>query len=146
MDFYLVHMWVGCSLGSILQFKLHCNSENIHFLSSMSHASICRFYLLAEHQGCAADSSRIFDNTRNMSTLWLYVRLAWCMPYHATHHAWPGVPFHRLKEATSLYLVSQGDEKGIKSKCTPSGDDGYVLFNYNFIDTLKTERENKNKY
>lgn len=54
-----------------------------------------RPYLLAEHTGC--DHSRdCLANTRTTLTL-AWVRLfAWNMPYHAEHHAYPGVPFHAL--------------------------------------------------
>ncbi|XP_075248012.1 uncharacterized protein LOC142341055 isoform X1 [Convolutriloba macropyga] len=90
-----------------------------------------RFYLLAEHQGCVSESSEIFDNTRNTTTFWIYKKLAWYNPYHATHHAWPGVPFHALHEVTALYK-----DKVKQSKCEPDGDNGYVQFNYEFVSSV----------
>jgi fatty acid desaturase len=37
-------------------------------------------------------------NTRTTYTNGLIRFLAWNMPYHAEHHAFPAVPFHRLPE------------------------------------------------
>jgi fatty acid desaturase len=54
-----------------------------------------RPYLLAEHTGCD-EGPDCLSNTRTTLTL-AWVRLfAWNMPYHAEHHAYPGVPFHAL--------------------------------------------------
>lgn len=39
---------------------------------------------------------------RTTSTWWLYKKLAWYMPYHVEHHAWPNVPFHKLQAAHEL--------------------------------------------
>ncbi len=54
-----------------------------------------RLYLLAEHGGCpqVAEMLRNSRTTRsNAAIRWL----AWNMPYHAEHHAYPSVPFHAL--------------------------------------------------
>lgn len=56
---------------------------------------VLRVYLLAEHSRCAAVSD-MFANTRTTLTSRLVRFLAWNMPYHAEHHAWPQVPFHQL--------------------------------------------------
>lgn len=56
-----------------------------------------RAYLMAEHTGC----ERVPDLTRNTRTTLtggLLRRLAWNMPFHAEHHLYPSVPFHRLPE------------------------------------------------
>ncbi|MGH6920758.1 MAG: fatty acid desaturase, partial [Geminicoccaceae bacterium] len=60
-----------------------------------------RCYLLAEHTGCplVADMLR---NTRTTRSLAVVRRLAWNMPYHAEHHAYPWVPFHALPAAHRL--------------------------------------------
>jgi fatty acid desaturase len=54
-----------------------------------------RGYLLAEHGRCphVADMLR---NSRTTLTNRLVRWLAWNMPYHAEHHAYPAVPFHKL--------------------------------------------------
>eukprot|EP01050_Picozoa_sp_SAG11_P020569 SAG11_NODE_3491_length_2415_cov_2.138601_1_plen_198_part_00 len=38
--------------------------------------------------------------SRTTTTWWLYAKLAWNMPYHSEHHAWPNVPFHVLPEVS----------------------------------------------
>ncbi|MBO6717027.1 MAG: fatty acid desaturase [Rhizobiaceae bacterium] len=54
-----------------------------------------RAYLLAEHTLCPHVAD-MFTNTRTTFTNRLVRFLAWNMPYHAEHHAYPGVPFHQL--------------------------------------------------
>ncbi|MEM9105159.1 MAG: fatty acid desaturase family protein [Pseudomonadota bacterium] len=60
-----------------------------------------RLYLLAEHGRCAF-AANMFENSRTTFTNRLVRRLAWNMPYHAEHHAFPGVPFHRLPQFHAL--------------------------------------------
>ncbi len=60
-----------------------------------------RMYLLAEHAGCPLVPDMLANSrtTRsNAAVRWL----AWNMPYHAEHHAYPAVPFHGLPEAHGL--------------------------------------------
>ncbi|HVY13888.1 MAG TPA: fatty acid desaturase [Rhodopila sp.] len=60
-----------------------------------------RAYLLAEHTGCTQDRNGL-TNTRTTLT-WAPVRLLmWDMPYHAEHHLFPSIPFHRLKDAHAM--------------------------------------------
>ncbi|MDA0228572.1 MAG: fatty acid desaturase [Proteobacteria bacterium] len=57
-----------------------------------------RLLLLAEHGGCP----RVADMLKNSRTTRsnAFVRwFAWNMPYHAEHHAYPGLPFHALPAA-----------------------------------------------
>jgi fatty acid desaturase len=54
-----------------------------------------RLYLLAEHGACAPTSDMLC-NTRTTISNPVVRFLAWNMPYHAEHHAFPGVPFHAL--------------------------------------------------
>ncbi len=56
---------------------------------------VLRLYLLAEHGDCPRVAN-MFENTRTTFTNRLVRALAWNMPYHAEHHVWPAVPFHRL--------------------------------------------------
>lgn len=56
---------------------------------------VLRLYLLAEHADCPK-SRDMFENTRTTFTDRLTRKLAWNMPYHAEHHAFPQVPFHKL--------------------------------------------------
>ena len=54
-----------------------------------------RLYLLAEHGDCPRVAD-MFENTRTTFTNRIVRFLAWNMPYHAEHHVFPAVPFHRL--------------------------------------------------
>ena len=56
-----------------------------------------RGYLLAEHARCPHAASML-ENTRTTLTNKIVRRLAWNMPYHAEHHAYPSVPFHKLPD------------------------------------------------
>ncbi|WP_191085929.1 fatty acid desaturase [Roseococcus microcysteis] len=59
---------------------------------------VLRLYLLTEHTGCSEDSNGL-TNTRTMLTNPVVRLLMWNMPYHAEHHLYPFIPFHRLAEA-----------------------------------------------
>ncbi|HMQ57494.1 MAG TPA: fatty acid desaturase [Rhizobiaceae bacterium] len=54
-----------------------------------------RAYLLAEHARCP-HVENMLSNTRTTFTTAFVRFIAWNMPYHAEHHSWPAVPFHRL--------------------------------------------------
>ncbi|MEM9329889.1 MAG: fatty acid desaturase [Pseudomonadota bacterium] len=54
-----------------------------------------RLYLMAEHGRCP-HVANMFENTRTTFTNRIIRWLAWNMPYHAEHHAYPSVPFHKL--------------------------------------------------
>lgn len=54
-----------------------------------------RLYLLAEHGHCPPVADML-ENTRTTFTTRFLRWLAWNMPYHAEHHAFPQVPFHQL--------------------------------------------------
>jgi fatty acid desaturase len=56
---------------------------------------LLRLYLLAEHTGCPQVPDML-RNTRTTLTNAAVRFLAWNMPYHAEHHAFPAVPFHAL--------------------------------------------------
>ena len=55
-----------------------------------------RVYLLAEHTGCPHVPAML-RNTRTTFTTALVRFLAWNMPFHVEHHAWPcRARFHKL--------------------------------------------------
>ncbi len=56
---------------------------------------VLRLYLLAEH-GLCPPVTNMLENSRTTFTNRLIRFLAWNMPYHAEHHAFPNVPFHQL--------------------------------------------------
>lgn len=60
-----------------------------------------RAYLLAEHSGCTEDRNGL-TNTRTTHTNILIRLLMWNMPYHAEHHLYPSIPFHRLAAAHTV--------------------------------------------
>jgi fatty acid desaturase len=60
-----------------------------------------RLYLMAEHGLCPLTPDML-ENTRTTYTNALIRALAWNMPYHAEHHAYPAVPFHRLPEVNRV--------------------------------------------
>ncbi len=62
---------------------------------------VLRLYLLAEHDRCP-EVTDMLRNSRTTLTNRLVRFLAWNMPYHAEHHAFPTVPFHRLPEMHGL--------------------------------------------
>ncbi len=57
-----------------------------------------RGYTLSEHTGCTQDRNGL-TNTRTMLTNAAVRLLMWNMPYHAEHHLYPSIPFHRLADA-----------------------------------------------
>ncbi|MDB9529004.1 fatty acid desaturase [Oscillatoria sp. CS-180] len=59
---------------------------------------ILRFILIAEHTGCP-DGDNPLTNTRTTLTTWPIKLLMWNMPFHAEHHLYPSIPFHKLPEA-----------------------------------------------
>ena len=61
-----------------------------------------RFFLLAEHTGCALGNHDMFANTRTTYTNATMRLLAWNMPYHCEHHSYPSVPFHALAHVNAL--------------------------------------------
>lgn len=52
-------------------------------------------YLMTEHTGLPNQGSQ-FDRTRTVRSNPAVRWLMWNMPYHAEHHAFPGIPFHAL--------------------------------------------------
>ena len=62
-----------------------------------------------EHLGLAHDND-ILGNTRSTRTNALLRWMAWQMPYHTAHHAFPGVPFHQLHQLHKLIFTDRGIE------------------------------------
>ncbi|UXN59693.1 fatty acid desaturase family protein [Phyllobacterium zundukense] len=84
-----------------------------------------RIYLLAEHGRCPYVANML-ENSRTTTTTWLVRKLAWNMPYHAEHHAYPSVPFYRLPEFHALI------ETQLKQT-----EDGYVRFHTKYIEQIR---------
>lgn len=62
---------------------------------------LLRLYLLSEHTGCAFGDD-VYANTRTIYTNGAMRMLAWQMPFHVEHHAFPAIPFHALGRANAL--------------------------------------------
>lgn len=84
-----------------------------------------RLYLLAEHGRCP-HVANMLENTRTTFTTRLVRLIAWNMPYHAEHHAYPAVPFHKLP---AFHAHTQAHLK--------STEHGYFRFNRGFAKTLR---------
>ena len=84
-----------------------------------------RCYLLAEHTGCPMVANML-ENTRTTRSLAVVRRLAWNMPYHAEHHAYPSLPFHALPGAHRL----------LKDKISIQAP-GYVAVNREIFEGLR---------
>jgi fatty acid desaturase len=56
-----------------------------------------RLYLLAEHGDCP-QVANMLENSRTTLTNRIVRFLAWNMPFHAEHHSYPAVPFHKLPD------------------------------------------------
>ncbi len=60
-----------------------------------------RAYLLAEHHGCP-ESRDMMLNSRTTESNAALRWLAWNMPYHGAHHAYPALPFFALPAAQDI--------------------------------------------
>ncbi len=83
-----------------------------------------RLVLLAEHSGCP-EVPDMLENTRTTFTAAPLRFLMWNMPYHAEHHACPGVPFHALP----LLHTRLADRLGVTQS-------GYVAFQRAYLREL----------
>jgi fatty acid desaturase len=60
-----------------------------------------------EHLGLTHEAN-VLANTRSTRTNALMRWLGWQMQYHTAHHAFPGVPFHRLHELHDIIFTQRG--------------------------------------
>jgi fatty acid desaturase len=86
---------------------------------------ILRAYLLAEHTGCTLDRNGL-TNTRTTLTSAAVRLLMWNMPFHAEHHLYPSIPFHRLADAHAVIGARLGFVE----------PRGYARWNFGFIRTI----------
>ena len=83
-----------------------------------------RAYLLAEHARCP-HVANMLENTRTTFTTALVRLIAWNMPFHAEHHAYPAVPFHKLPRFHAVVAAH-----------LRSTERGYISFNRKFAGGL----------
>jgi fatty acid desaturase len=86
---------------------------------------LLRLYLLAEH-GLCPPIANMLENSRTTYTNRFIRFLAWNMPYHAEHHAFPNVPFHQLP---ALHDWTRSHLK--------STSDGYSEFTADYLNSLQ---------
>lgn len=84
-----------------------------------------RLYLLAEH-GLLPQTDNMLENSRTVATNGLVRALAWNMPYHVEHHAYPSVPFFRLPELHHLLKPH-----------APPPTAGYIRFHRDYLARLR---------
>jgi len=65
------------------------------FLPALIAQPVLRALLICEHTGCTEDRNGL-RNTRTTLASFPVRLLMWNMPFHAEHHLYPVVPFHRL--------------------------------------------------
>jgi len=126
-------LYLGLLAGGLMVPALGSALLTFWVLPSLLGQPMLRFYLFGEHRGCQSDPHNILCNTRSMTTNWLYRKMAWQMPYHVEHHAWPYVPFHKLEDANRLIQEGGGVPR---DGCAPTGEMGYVRLNLAFIKQL----------
>jgi len=98
----ILESWVFIAVyGSIIYMAL-----NIHvgfwalLVGQVVGHSLLASYLTAEHNGLPHEG-HILEKTRSMKAPKLVKLLMWNMTYHAEHHAYPAVPFHRLPDLSA---------------------------------------------
>ena len=83
-----------------------------------------RAYLLAEHTGCSFTRNGL-TNTRTTHTNALVRLLMWNMPFHAEHHLYPSIPFHRLADAHARIAARLGVVQ-----------EGYARWNFSLVNSF----------
>jgi fatty acid desaturase len=93
-----------CVYGAILALSLAFRSDAalIYWIFPLLLGQpFLRLYLMSEHADCAL-SDDMYANTRTTYTNGAVRLLAWQMPFHVEHHAFPAVPFHALVRVNAL--------------------------------------------
>lgn len=93
----------GCYLAVLMLSLAYRSDAALMYwiLPAIAGQPFLRIYLLSEHVGCAAKGSQ-WIKTRTVYTNAAIRFLAWQMPFHAEHHAYPSVPFHALGKLNAL--------------------------------------------
>jgi fatty acid desaturase len=90
-----------------------------------------------EHAGLPMGGKDIWTNTRTIKTNAFMNWLSWQMIYHAAHHTYPAVPFHRLKDLNDEIVAARGG---------PSPSDGYLAFQAKMIASLARGTKDADAY
>ena len=86
----------GYAIASVfLIYTGHTHVLVVWFSALLCGQPFLRLYLMAEHSRCPFVDD-MFRNTRTVYTNRLVRLVAWNMPYHAEHHAYPNIPYFNL--------------------------------------------------
>ncbi|MEM8688300.1 MAG: fatty acid desaturase family protein [Pseudomonadota bacterium] len=116
-----------CAYGAVLIASLVLQSAALFWvwvLPALLGQPFMRLYLLAEHTRCP-HVANMLENTRTTFTNRFVRFIAWNMPYHIEHHAYPAVPFHKLP---AFHQVIKDE-----LKCT---QDGYARFHKDYVGAI----------
>jgi fatty acid desaturase len=91
-----VSLWAHSSAAVILWLAPMLAMKGVHQLQNTM-----------EHLGLPHEDN-VLVNTRSTRTNAVMRWLGWQMQYHTAHHAFPGVPFHRLHELHEAMFTSRG--------------------------------------
>ena len=98
----------GYVLIAVLSLALHSWAAVVLWLAPMITMKFThQLQNTIEHLGLP-HSDDILGNTRSTRTNALLRWLGWQMQYHTAHHAFPGVPFHRLRELHERLFDARG--------------------------------------
>ncbi len=120
-----------CAYAGVLAVSLALQSAALLWvwvLPALLGQPFMRLYLLAEHTRCP-HVANMLQNTRTTFTNRFVRFIAWNMPYHIEHHAYPAVPFHKLPQFHQVIK----DELG----CTQRG---YARFHKDYVGALSEGR------
>eukprot|EP00928_Gymnodinium_smaydae_P028510 TRINITY_DN21726_c0_g1_i1.p1 TRINITY_DN21726_c0_g1~~TRINITY_DN21726_c0_g1_i1.p1 ORF type:complete len:480 (+),score=73.83 TRINITY_DN21726_c0_g1_i1:53-1441(+) len=124
-------VYLGLFCGSLLNERVQTFVLWYWLLPHCLGAGHLRYYQFAEHRACESGDYTQLDAwgaARSTNTWWFYRRLAWNMPFHVEHHAWPAIPFHLLPAVHNRIKRSQP-----ASRCLISGQNGYLGVHYEFL-------------
>jgi len=95
-------LWICYAAILALSLAFHRTEALIYWiLPALAGQPFLRLYLISEHAGCALVDN-MCANTRTTYTNAAVRLLAWQMPYHVEHHAFPAIPFHALAQVNAL--------------------------------------------
>jgi len=123
--------YVGFAVGAVMNPNIQAFVIWYWLVPHMLGAGHLRFYQFAEHRACETGDFTDLDawgSGRTTATWFFYRRLAWNMPYHIEHHAWPAVSFDKLP-AVHERIKSQQPE----SRCLIKGEGGYLAIHREFL-------------
>jgi fatty acid desaturase len=102
-----VHV-AGYALIAGVSLAAHAQAPVILWLAPMlAMKGVHQLQNTMEHLGLSHEVN-VLVNTRSTRTNRGMRWLAWQMQYHTAHHAFPGVPFHRLHELDAAIFASRG--------------------------------------